>query len=166
MSDFRISAAVAGGGDLPRSTSLVGALIHLADDIAERFDYVASNLPYSAYGDQLLRDGVAGLVKEIGAATWKRIGREVPSYAFAEALGKGYAESGASMAILMLHWQILRRATHLVLADQRIRTGHGDEDLLRQTTLMNYIIDWSIEASLVGYVLAQGVGLDLSRVWD
>ena len=164
MSDFRINTRAA-AEDLPRTTSLVGALIHLADDIAERFDYVASNLPYSAYRQQLLREGVAPLVAEIGAATWKRVGREVPSYAFAEALGHRYSESGASMAILLLHWQILRRAIHLVLADQRIRTGHGDQALLRQTTLMNYIIDWSTEASLVGYVLSRGAESDSGNIW-
>ena len=70
------------------------------------------------------------------------------------------------MGTVLLHWQILRRAIHLVLADRRIRTGHGDEDLLRQATLMNYIVDWSIEASLVGYVLSRRSGPERGVTWD
>jgi hypothetical protein len=94
------------------------------------------------------------LAAQLGAATWKRIGDEVPSYAFAEKLGRRYREAGAPESALLLHWQMLRRAVHLVLADRHIRTGEGGPDVLRQTTLMDYTIDWAIEASLVAYVIA------------
>lgn len=164
MLDFRITALAP--QDVPQTTSLAGALIHLADDIAERFELVSSNLPYSTYRKQLQTVDVARTVAEVGAATWKRIGREVPSYAYAEALGRRYSEAGVSMGIVLLHWQILRRAIHLVLADQRIRTGQGSEDLLRQSTLLNYILDWSIEASLVGYILSKGRKLNVGVTRD
>lgn len=166
MSDFRITAAAPSAEEHSNKTSLAGVLIQLADQIAERFAYVASNLPYSAYSDYLQTADVAKIVGEVGAATWKRIAREVPSYAYAEALGRSYSKSGASMGIVLLHWQILRRAIHLVLADQRIRTGQGDLDLLRQATLMNYILDWSIEASLVGFVLSRGTVTKKGISWD
>ena len=99
-------------------------------------------------------EDVSALAAQLGAATWKRIGEEVPSYAFAEKVGRRYRETGAPEAALLLHWQIMRRSIHLVLADRRIRTGEGSQSLLRQSSLMNYTIDWAIEASLVAYVIA------------
>jgi hypothetical protein len=135
--------------------SLVEALIHRADDVAHRYRHVASNLPYRAFSEQLLREDISALSAQLAAATWKRLSDEVPSYAFAEVLGRRYREAGAPMGSLMMHWQIVRRAIHLVLADRRIRTGRGSEDILRQATLMNYTIDWAIEASLVGYVISR-----------
>ncbi len=131
------------------------ALIHRADDIANRYRLVAANLPYRAFAQQLQEEDISALTAQLAAATWKRLGDEVPSYAFAEKLGRRYREQGVPESALLLHWQMLRRAIHLVLADRRIRTGEGDEDMLRQATLMNYTLDWAIEASLVAYVIAE-----------
>ena len=99
-------------------------------------------------------DRVADVTEALGAATWQRIGEEVPSYSFAEELGQAYRNDRVGVGSLMLHWQILRRAIHLALANQQIRTGQGGESTLREMTLMNYIIDRAIEASLVGFVIA------------
>lgn len=142
--------------DKPPTTNLVGTLIQGADRIAKRFEHLAASLPYSSFEAPLLTSSVAPLVADLGAATWKRIGKEVPSYAFAEALGGQYRAAGAPVSALLLHWQILRRAIHLVLAEGRIRTGHGDESLLRQSSLLDYTLDWSTEASLVGYMFSAG----------
>ncbi|NIR45699.1 MAG: hypothetical protein GWN99_14965 [Gemmatimonadetes bacterium] len=154
MPDYRITAARDASASQPETTSLVEALIHRAQDISNRYRLIASNLPYRAFAPQLLTEDVAALAAQLGAATWKRIGDEVPSYAFAEKLGRRYREGGAPESALLLHWQMLRRAIHLVLADRHIRTGEGSADVLRQTTLMDYTIDWAIEASLVAYVIA------------
>lgn len=154
MTDFRISSGEAQEGPL-EATSLIEALIHRSDDIAHRFEIISSNLPYRPLGAHLLQEDVSRLVKDLGAATWQRIGDDVPSYAFAEDLGHRYREAEAPVGSLLLHWQIVRRAIHLVLAEHRIRTGRGGEDLLRQVTLMNYTIDWATEASLVGYVMSR-----------
>ena len=154
MPDFRITAAKEASGEVTESVSLVEALIHKADDIANRYKLVASNIPYRAFSSQLLQEDITALAAQLGAATWKRIGDEVPSYAFAEKVGRRYREAGAPESALLLHWQIMRRAVHLVLADQKIRTGYGGEDLLRQSALMDYTIDWATEASLVAYVIA------------
>ncbi len=154
MPDFRISAGqgvVPGKGD---AASLVEVLIHRADDIAHRYRLVASNLPYRSVNQVILEEDVAGLAAQLAAATWKRMGDEVPSYAFAEKVGRRYRDASAPVGALLLHWQIFRRAVHLVLAEQQIRTGEGSEDQLRQATLMNYTLDWATEASLVGYVIA------------
>jgi hypothetical protein len=152
--DFRIATGKKVPEDHPDGRSVVEVLIHRADDIANRYKMVAANLPYRALAQELLDDDVAALSAQLGAATWKRIGDEVPSYAFAEKVGRGYQEAGASPGSLLLHWQILRRAIHLVLADERLRTGQGKEDQLRHSTLMDYTLDWATEASLVGYVIA------------
>jgi len=152
--DYRITAAKSSPSEGSDTTSLVEALIHRADDIANRYKLVSSNLPYRAFAPQLVPEDVSALAAQLGAATWKRIGEEVPSYAFAEKVGRRYRETGAPESALLLHWQIVRRAIHLVLADRRIRTGEGSQDLLRQSSLMNYTIDWAIEASLVAYVIA------------
>lgn len=155
MADFRILAGRGTSERPPDNISLVEALIHRAEDIATRYRLVASNLPYRAFSANLLQEDVAALAAQLGAATWRRMGDEVPSYAFAEKLGRRYREAALPESALLLHWQILRRAIHLVLADRRIRTGEGGQELLRQATLMNYTIDWAIEASLVAYVIAR-----------
>lgn len=155
MSDFRAIPGRPTPERMSATTSLVGALIQQSDEIGRRFESLAANLPYSNLDTHIITAGVSQLAANLGGATWKRIGREVPSYSFAEALGRSYAEIHAPLGSLLLHWQIFRRAVHLVLADRRIRTGHGDEDLLRQSSLMNYTIDWAIEASLVGYLFAR-----------
>lgn len=154
MPDFRISARRGKSDDQRETLSLVEALIHQADDIATRYRLVASNLPYRSVGARLLDDDVSTMSEQLAAATWKRIGDEVPSYGFAEEIGRRYRDAGASVGSLLLHWQVFRRAIHLVLADQKIRTGEGDEDQLRQATLMNYTLDWATEASLVGFAIA------------
>ena len=152
MSDFRIPAAAPAGTE---TASIVETLIHEADQIAKRFQLVASTVPYRAFGTGPLMGRVAEITKDIGAATWKRIGEEVPSYAFAEELGQLYREQKSTVGCLMLHWQVLRRAIHLVLANRQMRTGQGGETMLREMTLMNYIIDRAIEASVVGFVIAE-----------
>ncbi len=154
MPDYRILAGQT-GAQAPDHTSVVETLIHRAEDISNRYRLVAANLPYRAFAQQLQPEDIAGLTAQLAAATWKRIGDEVPSYAFAEKLGRRYREQGVPESALLLHWQILRRAIHLVLADRRMRTGQGSEDLLRQATLMDYTLDWATEASLVAYVIAR-----------
>ncbi|UCC71226.1 MAG: hypothetical protein JSV86_12630 [Gemmatimonadota bacterium] len=154
MPDFRILAGKTDSGQ-PDHTSVVETLIHRAESIANRYRLVAANLPYRAFAQQLQEEDITALAAQLAAATWKRLGDEVPSYAFAEKLGRRYRQQGVPESALLLHWQILRRAIHLVLADRKMRTGQGGEDLLRQATLMNYTLDWAIEASLVAYVIAQ-----------
>ncbi len=154
MPDHRITTAKGAPSAGPEITSLVEALIHRAEDIAARYKLVASNLPYRAFAPQLVPEDVSALAAQLGAATWKRIGDEVPSYAFAEKVGRRFRAAGAPESALLLHWQIVRRAIHLVLADRRVRTGEGSQDILRQSSLMNYTIDWAVEASLVAYVIA------------
>ena len=154
MPDFRITAGKSGTAGQPEALSLVEALIHRASDIANRYRLVESNLPYRNIGERPLEEDVSALSAHIAAATWKRIGDEVPSYAFAERIGRRFRDAGKPVGSLLLHWQIFRRAIHLVLADRRIRTGEGSQSLLRQSSLMNYTIDWAIEASLVAYVIA------------
>ncbi|KPK62826.1 MAG: hypothetical protein AMS21_07090 [Gemmatimonas sp. SG8_38_2] len=154
MPDFRIAAGKAGTAGQPEALSLVEALIHRANDIANRYKLVESNLPYRNIGERPLEEDVSALSAYIAAATWKRIGDEVPSYAFAEKIGRRFRDAGKPVGALLLHWQIFRRAIHLVLADERIRTGQGGEDKLRQATLMNYTLDWATEASLVGFVIS------------
>ncbi len=154
MPDYRITARKEIVRGSAEAVSLVEALIHRAEDIAHRYRLVASNLPYRSLNPQPLDENIAELAADLAAATWKRIGDEVPSYAFAEQLGRRYRDAGASAGALLLHWHLFRRAVHLVLADQQIRTGDGDLDQLRQTTLMNYTMDWATEASLVGYVIS------------
>ncbi|MEE9133335.1 MAG: hypothetical protein V3U13_07225 [Gemmatimonadota bacterium] len=154
MPDFRITAGKGIPEGQPEALSLVETLIRRADDIASRYQTVASNLPYRNLSERPLEEDVSALSAHLAAATWKRIGEEVPSYAFAENVGRSYREAGKPIGSLLLHWQIFRRAIHLVLADQRIRTGQGGEEKLRQATLMNYTLDWATEASLVGYVIS------------
>ncbi len=154
MPDFRISTGRRPAPGQSEAISVVEALIHRADDIANRYKLVAANLPYRILEQGLLDEDIAALSAQLGAATWKRIGDEVPSYAFAEKIGRRYRDSGASVGSLLLHWQIFRRAVHLVLADEQLRTGQGKEDQLRHATLMNYTLDWAAEASLVGYVIS------------
>lgn len=156
MTDFRIAAAntAAKNGTIP-SASIVESLIHQADDIAKRFQLVAATVPYRTFGSGPLMQQIAEITQALGAATWQRIGEEVPSYSFAEDLGQDYRREGATVGVLMLHWQILRRAIHLVLANCQMRTGHGGEMMLREMTMMNYIMDRAIEASVVGYVIAE-----------
>ncbi len=154
MPDYRITAGKGMTRGPAEAVSLVEALIHRAEDIEHRYGLVASNLPYRSLNQPLPAENIAALAADLAAATWKRMSDEVPSYAFAEKLGRRYRESEASVGALLLHWQLFRRAVHLVLADQQIRTGEGDLDQLRQTTLMNYTLDWATEASLVGYVIS------------
>lgn len=156
MPDFRITASRKTTKQRPGATSLVEALIHRAGDIAHRYKLIVSNLPYRNLTEQVLEEDIEALSAQFAAATWKRMGDEVPSYAFAEGIGRRYREAGATVGALLLHWQIFRRAVHLVLADMRLRTGEGSEDLLRQGTLMNYTLDWATEASLVGFVISGG----------
>ena len=101
------------------------------------------------------RDDVVEVTQALGAATWQRIGEEVPNYAFAENLGQRYRRERIPVGSLLLHWQVLRRAIHLVLANQQMKSGYGGETVLREMTLMNYIMDRAIEASVVGYVIAE-----------
>lgn len=155
MTDFRIAAARAASNGAIATASVVEALIHQADEIAGRFELVSATVPYRTFGTGPLRHRVSEVTQALGAATWQRIGEEVPSYAFAEDLGKAYRSEGAPVGSLLLHWQVLRRAIHLVLANQQMRTGQGGEIMLREMTLMNYIIDRAIEASVVGYVIAE-----------
>jgi hypothetical protein len=151
--DFRILAGKT-GPERPDHTSVVETLIHRAEDIANRYRLVAANLPYRAFAQQLQQEDISALTAQLAAATWKRLGDDVPSYAFAERLGRRYRQQGVPESALLLHWQILRRAIHLVLADRKMRTGQGTEDLLRQGTILNYTLDWAIEASLVAFVIA------------
>jgi len=152
--NYRITTARSTPKETPENVSVVEALIHGADDIATRYKIIASNLPYRAFSSSVVPEDVAALAASLGAATWKRIGDEVPSYAFAEKVGRRYREAGAPESALLLHWQMLRRAVHLVLAENQVRTGEGEPELLRQSTLMNYTIDWAIEASLVAFIIA------------
>lgn len=154
MPNYRITTARSTPKETPENVSVVEALIHGADDIATRYKIIASNLPYRAFSSSVVPEDVAALAASLGAATWKRIGDEVPSYAFAEKVGRRYREAGAPESALLLHWQMLRRAVHLVLAENQVRTGEGEPELLRQSTLMNYTIDWAIEASLVAFIIA------------
>ncbi len=154
MPDYRITTARSTPNETPENVSVVEALIHGADDIATRYKIISSNLPYRAFSSSVVPEDVAALAASLGAATWKRIGDEVPSYAFAEKVGRRYREAGAQESGLLLHWQMLRRAVHLVLAENQVRTGEGEPELLRQSTLMNYTIDWAIEASLVAFIIA------------
>lgn len=153
MADFRIAAGKAAEGERPESQSLVEALIHSADQVARRYAEMAANLPYRDFSDQLLDEDIARLIKELAAATWKRIADEVPGYGFAERVGQRYRDAGLPLGALLLHWQLVRRAVHLTLAGTHFRTGQGSEDSLRQASIMNYILDWAVEASLVGYVI-------------
>ncbi len=166
MPDFRITAGKSGTAGPPEALSLVEALIHRANDIANRYKLVESNLPYRNIGERPLEEDVSALSAHIAAATWKRIGDEVPSYAFAERIGRRFRDVGKPVGSLLLHWQIFRRAIHLVLADERIRTGQGGEDKLRQATLMNYTLDWATEASLVGFVISSQIDSELSDSHD
>jgi hypothetical protein len=152
--NYRITAARSTPEEASENISVVEALIHGADDIATRYKIIASNLPYRAFSSTIVPEDIAALAASLGAATWKRIGDEVPSYAFAEKVGRRYREAGAPESALLLHWQMLRRAIHLVLAENQVRTGEGQPELLRQSTLMNYTIDWAIEASLVAFIIA------------
>ncbi len=154
MPDFRIIAGKNTPEEKSRNVSLVEALIHRADDIASRYKLVLSNLPYRSASEQPLDEDVSALAAQLAAATWKRIGDEVPSYAFAEKVGRHYREAQATVGALLLHWQVLRRAIHLTLADWDMRTGQGSEDRLRQSSFMNYTLDWAIEASLIAYVIS------------
>ena len=153
MADFRISAGKAAEKERGESHSLVEALIRSADEVAERYGQMAANLPYRDFTDQLLEADVAGLTREVAAATWKRIADEVPGYGFAERVGQRYREAALPLGALLLHWQLLRRAIHLTLASTHSRTAQGSEDSLRQASIMNYILDWAVEAALVGYVI-------------
>ncbi len=155
MPDFRIIASKQAAREGPEAVTLLEALIHRAEEIAERYRQVASQLPYRELGLDLLDDDVAALSADLATATWKRLNDEVPSYAFAEAVGRRYREEGASAGSLLLHWQIFRRAVHLVLAEMRLRTGEGNDDQLRQGTLMNYTMDWAAEASLIGWAISE-----------
>jgi hypothetical protein len=152
--DFRIIASKEAAGDRPEGVTLVEALIHRAEEIARRYKHVASQIPYRKLGLEVLEEDIAALSADLATATWKRLNDEVPSYAFAEAIGRRYREAGASAGALLLHWQIFRRAVHLVLADMRLRTGEGSDEQIRQGTLMNYALDWAAEASLVGWVIS------------
>ena len=166
MPDFRITTHKGTSEGQPEPLSLVETLIHRADDIANRYKLVASNIPYRNLRERPLDEDVSSLSAHLAAATWKRIGDEVPSYAFAENVGRGYRDAGKPVGSLLLHWQVFRRAIHLVLADERIRTGEGDEDKLRQATLMNYTLDWATEASLVSYVIANPTDGQSSSLHD
>ncbi len=154
MPNYRITSARAEANEVSDNVSVVEALIHGADDIANRYKIIASNLPYRAFSSTVIPDDVAALAANLGAATWKRLGDEVPSYAFAEKVGRRYREAGAPESALLLHWQMLRRAIHLVLAERQLRTGEGEPEMLRQSTLMSYTLDWAIEASLVAFIIA------------
>ena len=132
-------------------------LVQEADEVARRFEFLASRIPYRAVAPKVVKHTVADLSRALAGATWKRVSEEVPSYRFAEDLGRRYRDTGASLTSLLLHWQILRRAIHLVLADHDVRTGEGALPILQEMTLMNYAIDWATEASLVGYVLPASV---------
>lgn len=154
MPDFRIVAGKPAQGDRPESYSLVEALVRSADEVAARYTQMGLNLPYRHFTDQLLEEDIAQLTRDLAAATWKRISEEVPSYAFAEKVGQRYRDAGLSVGALLLHWQLLRRAVHLCLATRHYRTGQGSEEMLRESSLMNYTFDWSVEASLVGFVIS------------
>lgn len=153
MTDFRIGRAPQDGYVPGAGESIVEALIHGADDVGGRYLAVAARLPYADVRGPHILD-VPQLARQVGAATWQRCRDEVPDYAFAEEAGRLYRESGATAGDLLLHWQIFRRAVHLVLAERMIRTGEGSPGQLREATLMNYALDWSTEASLVAYLLA------------
>ena len=153
--DFRIAAARTAASQTTQTASIVEALIHETDEVARRYDLVASTVPYRTFGTGPLRDHVVDVTQALGAATWQRIGEEVPNYAFAENLGQRYRRERIPVGSLLLHWQVLRRAIHLVLANQQMRSGYGGETVLREMTLMNYIMDRAIEASVVGYVIAE-----------
>ena len=154
MPDFRILTGKPAAAQQVASASVVEALIHRADDIANRYKLVAANLPYRAFSSDLLHEDISALAAQLAAATWKRMADEVPSYAFAEKIGRRYRQAEAPVSALLLHWQIFRRSIHLALAERQIRTGLGNEDMLRQASLMNYTIDWAIEASLVAYIIS------------
>lgn len=156
MPDFRIVTGSPGDSEELDSHSLIEALIHSSDDVAKRFAQMASNLPYRSFQDQLLDGDISKLTQELAAATWKRVSDEVPSYGFAEKVGRRYSEAGLPVGALLIHWQILRRSVHLTLAEKHFRTGRGSEDVLRQSSIMDYTLDWAAEASLVGYVLNPG----------
>lgn len=155
MTDFRIGREQPGGAVARAAESVVQALVHGAAEVGAQYSAVAAKLPYADLRGPDVLD-VPELARQIGAATWRRFHDEVPDYAFAEEAGRRYREAGASPGDLLLHWQVFRRAVHLVLAERRIRTGEGDPSQLREMTLMNYAVDWSTEASLVGYQLAGG----------
>lgn len=155
MTDFRIEQQGHTPEGDPKSAVLVEVLINSADTVAQRFEEIGSRLPYRAAEVELLGDGVAELVRSLATATWKRINDEVPGYGFAEALGRRYRESRGSLGDVLLHWQVLRRALHLMLAEEKFRTGRGDPAALRQMALMDYTLDWATEASIVGYVLSE-----------
>lgn len=152
MTDFRITRRPGDGAVPGAGQSIVEALIHGAEDVGTRYMAVAARLPYvDIAGPQVLN--VPELARQVGAATWQRCRDEVPDYTFAEEAGRLYHASGATPGDLLLHWQVFRRAVHLVLAEKMIRTGEGSPSQLREATLMNYTLDWSTEASLVAYVL-------------
>ena len=153
MTDFRIEQEGDALAGRPRGVVLVEVLINGADTVAERFREIAGRLPYRAADVTLQDDDVPELVRSLATATWKRISDEVPAYGFAEALGRRYREGGNTLGALLLHWQVLRRAIHLMLAEKKFRTGRGDTAGLRQMALMDYTLDWATEASIVGYVL-------------
>lgn len=159
MPDFRIVAGKA-EGDRPAAYSLVEAMIHSAEAVARKYAQMAGNLPYRDFSDHLLDYDIARLTSDLAAATWKRVADEVPGYGFAERVGQRYREAGLPVGVLLLHWQLLRRAVHLTLAGRHFRTGHGSEDVLRQASLMNYTCDWAVEASLVGYVISSESNAD------
>lgn len=154
MKDFRISdsetATAQGQG------GLVGVLVQRADEIARRFEELTQRIPYRSTTPPLRVDATADLVRAIAGATWKRLNEAVPGYGFAEELGRSYRQEGTELGALLLHWHLLRRAIHLALADGRFRTGVGDADALRQLSIMNYVLDWSAEAAIVGFVLVEG----------
>jgi hypothetical protein len=154
MKDHRIEKGE--GAEKRSSVGLIEVLVNGADDIAHRFEQMVERLPYRSVGLRLDDSTVADLVRSLATATWRRVGDEVPSYGFAEELGRRYRKAGDPVGSVLLHWQILRRAIHLELADRKLRTGEGDSDLMRQMTMMNYAMDWATEAALVGYVLAGG----------
>ena len=77
MPDYRITAAKSSPGEGSDTTSLVEALIHRADDIANRYKLVSSNLPYRAFAPQLVPEDVSALAAQLGAAMPS--GQPVPS---------------------------------------------------------------------------------------
>lgn len=154
MTDHRIAAARRQTAEAYERGSLLDMLVKSAPDVEERFRALAAKLPYRASTTPVLPDGTAEMTRGVATATWRRLNEDVPDYAFAERLGRRYREADHAMVSVLLHWQLLRRAIHLVLAERKYRSGEGDERVLRQMMLMNYTIDWGTEASLVGYVLA------------
>lgn len=154
MKDFRISS---GEGTVPGAarSGFLRALVNAADEIGRRFEKLAENVPYRSVADGLDPAGVPDLARSLVMATWKRNADAVPDYSYAEGLGRRYRRAGAELGSLLLHWHLFRRAVHLCLAAHGYRTGHGDPETLRQMALMDYTIDWGVQASIVGWVLAE-----------